>query len=215
MSQLDIALIIIIIILLFHSNIKETFNTVFLTQNTCNNIDGRCYSISTKFDENTYQDASEKLALINKKIIEILRYLRNKYIWNENSNQYRTEMVKRLLLLYNQENLIENSPEGIVNTSYVEDKGRVFAICLREKITGNYLFENLDTLIFVALHEISHIANKTWKHGNEFWHDFKIILEEAVESGLYYPINYKVYPVQYCGLTITYNPYFDNTIITK
>ena len=215
MINIDIALIIIIILLLFHSNIKETFNSVFLTQKTCNNIDGRCYSISTKFDENTHHQASEKLALINIKLIELLRYLRKKYIWNDNPNKYRTEMVKRLLTLYNQDNLIENAPEGLVNTSYVEDKGSVFAVCLREKNTGRNLFEHFNTLIFVALHEISHIANKTWTHGNEFWHDFKIILEEAVEIGLYTPIDYKLHPVTYCGLTVSYNPYFDKSIITK
>ena len=215
MSNLDIGLIIIIILLLFHSNIKETFEAVFLSKKICNNIDGRCYLVSSKYEDNTFIHASEKLAIINKKLIELLRFLRNKYIWNNNPNEYRTEMVRRLLSLYNPDNLIENAPEGIVNTSFVEDKGRVFAVCLREKLSGKFLFEETDTLLFVALHELSHIANKTWKHGNEYWHDFKIILEEAVESGLYIPINYKFHNVNYCGLSISYNPFFDTSIITK
>jgi hypothetical protein len=215
MSNLDIVLIIIIIILIFHSDIKETFENIFLSKKICNNVDGRCYEISIKYEENTYEDASKHLAIINKKLIEFLRYLRNKYIWNNNPNKYRTFLVERLLSLYNQDNLIENAPDGIVNTSYVEDKGKIFAICLREKTTGRYLFEDIETLLFVALHELSHIANITWKHGNEYWHDFKIILEEAVASGIYNPVNYKKNNVNYCGLNITYNPYFDEGLITK
>jgi hypothetical protein len=215
MNNLDIALIIIIIILIFHVDFKEHFNNIFLNKKVCNNIDGRCYEISSKYNEDTHDDASEKLALINIKLLKFLRYLRNKYIWNNNNNEYRTNLVKRLLKLYNQDNLIENAPEGKINTSYVEDKGKVFAVCLRERTTGKYLFQDMDTLFFVALHELSHIANVKWDHGPEYWHDFKIILEEAVQSGLYIPIDYSLNNVNYCGINVTYNPFFDNSILTK
>jgi hypothetical protein len=215
MNNLEISLFIIIIILILNIDIKEQFNSIFLNKKVCSDIDGRCYEISTKYNINTYDDASDQLALVNIKLIAFLRYLRHKYIWNNNFNEYRTNLVKRLLKLYNQDNLIENAPEGLINTSYVENKGKIFALCLREKKTGKYLFQDMDTLFFVALHELSHIANTKWDHGIEFWHDFKIILEEATESGIYIPIDYSKNNVNYCGLNVSYNPFYDNSIITK
>ena len=42
-----------------------------------------------------------------------------------------------LLKNYNPNNLKENVPMSKINTSYVEDKGKIFAVCLREKFSGN------------------------------------------------------------------------------
>ena len=63
--------------------------------------------------------------------------------------------------------------------------------------------------MFVALHEISHIATKSIGHKQEFWDNFKFILEEAVEIKIYKPVDYKKKPISYCSLNITDNPYFD------
>ena len=35
------------------------------------------------------------------------------------------------------------------------------------------------------------------------------ILENAVNQGIYNPIDYKNEPKNYCGMTITDNPYYD------
>ena len=35
--------------------------------------------------------------------------------------------------------------------------------------------------MFVALHEITHIMTKSIGHTEEFWRNFKFILQEAVE----------------------------------
>ena len=66
-----------------------------------------------------------------------------------------------------------------------------------------------NTLTFVALHELSHIATKSIGHTTEFWENFKFILKEAVKLGHYEPINYKEKPKEYCGMNITDNPYYD------
>jgi hypothetical protein len=46
-------------------------------------------------------------------------------------------------------------------------------------------------------------------HKQEFWQNFKFVLENAKESGIYKPVDYKKSPEQYCGMTITDNPYYD------
>ena len=63
--------------------------------------------------------------------------------------------------------------------------------------------------MFVALHELSHIATKSIGHTQEFWNNFKFIIANAKKIGIYTPENYKSAPKMYCGLKITDNPYFD------
>ena len=63
--------------------------------------------------------------------------------------------------------------------------------------------------MFVALHELSHIATKSIGHTTEFWNNFKFLLQEAVKIKIYEPVNYKKKPKNYCGMKITDNPYYD------
>ena len=63
--------------------------------------------------------------------------------------------------------------------------------------------------MFVALHELSHIATETIGHTKEFWSNFKFLIENAKKIGIYNPQNYKANPQMYCGLKITDNPYYD------
>ena len=63
--------------------------------------------------------------------------------------------------------------------------------------------------MFVALHELSHIATESIGHNKEFWDNFKFILKEAQEAGLYKMVDYSKDNKEYCGMTITDNPYFE------
>ena len=64
--------------------------------------------------------------------------------------------------------------------------------------------------MFVALHELSHVASKSIGHTDEFWDNFKFILIEAEKIGVYKPIDYKNEKTEYCGMTINDNPYYDH-----
>jgi hypothetical protein len=66
-----------------------------------------------------------------------------------------------------------------------------------------------NTLMFVAIHELSHIMTKSIGHKTEFWQNFKFLLENAKESGIHTPVDYKKEPKEYCGMTIHDNPYYD------
>jgi predicted metal-dependent hydrolase len=61
----------------------------------------------------------------------------------------------------------------------------------------------------VALHELSHIMTTSIGHKQEFWQNFKFVLENAKEANIYQPIDYKKNPKEYCGMTINDNPYYD------
>ena len=149
--------------------------------------------------------------------------MRKKYLWNrsasiyENSNkaadhQKMRRITERLISMYDPDNMTENAPLTKINTSFVEDKGKIFALCLREKVTGKNKIEHYNTTMFVTLHELAHIADENWGHEVEFWRVFKLLLAEAVEIGIYKPINYSHEPKQYCGIDITYNPHYDASL---
>jgi predicted metal-dependent hydrolase len=68
---------------------------------------------------------------------------------------------------------------------------------------------DINTLTFVALHELSHIMTESIGHKQEFWQNFKYLLENAKEAGIYDPIDYKNNPKEYCGMTINDSPYYN------
>jgi hypothetical protein len=205
-TWLYIAAIIILIYYLFGHDIDNFINS----EKICNEVDGRCYSVITKFNET--EKASELLAYLNRFSLEVMRHIRNKYVFEEKGNKGQRAFVKRLLKNYNPDTIIENNPKGNVNTSYVDDKGKVFAICLREKESGEHKFHNKQELEFVVLHEMTHMGTISFGHDMEFWISFKFLIKEAVEAGLHIPMDYKIKPVIYCSLEVDYNPYYDMRI---
>ena len=50
---------------------------------------------------------------------------------------------------------------------------------------------------------------KTEGHNREFWANFKFLIINAKEANIYNPLDYKKNPQDYCGMTITDNPYYD------
>jgi hypothetical protein len=162
--------------------------------------------------------AADTMAELNHKAVELMRHLRKKYVRSSMGRIYpgRAHATKRLLGLYNPDNLAENSPrdpEG--DTSYTIDKGAILALCLREKTPGRetgldgHDFHNMETLTFVTLHELTHIAIEDQDHPPRFWEAFKFILLEAREAGLIKGVNYNRHPTVYCGMDIDYSPLYD------
>ena len=156
--------------------------------------------------------SAETLAFINAFLIDVMRHLREKYIFREGGDKsfsYPTddtprEFVERLVRYYDPEVIREHIPRGTTNTSYVINKGSEVVFCL--KSSGS--FEDRSTLQFVALHELTHIGTLSYGHEADFWENFKFMLKEAQEAGLYQPINYAAQPATYCGLHLDYNPLF-------
>ena len=185
---------------------KSCFNEYFTTTYIVSK-DQRKYRVLKEFGDN--ENASDILSDINSFIIEYLRYVRNKFIIQKRGNQNEINFVKRMLKNYNPDGIIENFPSGKGgDTSYVINKGKKFGICLRNKINNKFHTEN--TLKFVVLHELAHMGNKHYGHGYDFWAWMKFNLIQATEAGLYKPINYKLYPTNYCGLDVSFSPYYSD-----
>ena len=136
---------------------------------------------------------------------------------NISIREYLHERIEQLISHYSQNRLYEISPlnsSGV--TSYSEDKKKLI-LCLRKKVPneqGVYELHDINTMMFVVLHELAHMCNDQWGHSKEsnFWVLFKFLLVNSVECGIYEPVNYGPTPIVYCGLPLTYNPYYDSRL---
>ena len=56
--------------------------------------------------------------------------------------------------------------------------------------------------MYVAIHELAHIACESVGHTDEFWDIFKKMLFEGAKIKIYKPVDYSVNPTSYCGTII-------------
>ena len=143
--------------------------------------------------------AANLLADVTQKMKDIVEYLKKTH-----PEDPRTI---RLVQGFNPRKISETLPTSEL-TAYSENKGEKLAFCLNTSKNSSKLID-INTLTFVALHELSHIATESIGHKQDFWQNFKWILQNAKEAGIYSPVDYKKYPEQYCGMDINDNPYFD------
>ena len=111
--------------------------------------------------------------------------------------------IKRLLDNYRPDSLSENTPNS-EHTAYSENKGERVVFCLRSKTDESLM--DLNTMTFVALHELSHLMTRTIGHDQEFWDNFRIILRIAIKNGIYQCVDYNMNMTVYCGQPINDTP---------
>ena len=184
------ALFIIAIVLFFiYFNFKNSFLNITYVKST---VDGRSYLVRNRADK---QEAADTLAMLNKKLLQLIDYLVKKD--GENID------IKRLKKNFDPDNISE-STQYSKYTSYSVNKGEKIVFCIRSKTTNKLEKENI--LMFVALHELGHLMTKSIGHTEEFWKNFKFLLEEAVKIGIYVKDDFNKNPVEYCGTNITDTP---------
>jgi hypothetical protein len=199
--------IIVIVILLVYYN-KRRFNEYFSSTEK-STYDNKNYRVVAGFHDKNI--AADNMAKANEFINAYLKYAKNKFITNSVSGvDNKRAFFTRIINNYNPNNLFENNPSLGEETSFVSNKGEEFGICLRKKGPMKDQLHDMNIIKFVILHELTHLGCISYGHDREFWHWFKIVLEEAVNSGLYIPIDYSKQSVNYCGLEVTHNPYCIN-----
>jgi len=160
-------------------------------------VDGKKYCVR---ERNNIQNASNLLARTTEKLEYLVENVGQRYPDREN--------VQNLVKNFNPTTIKETLPTSEF-TAYSENKGEKIAFCLNKKKTDNNNLIDSNTLMFVAIHEIAHIMTTSVGHTEEFWNNFKFLLENAVEIKIYTPVDYKKEPEGYCGMDITDNPYYD------
>ena len=160
-------------------------------------IDGNKYCVR---ERSKVAKAADLLAKTTQKSKQLVEYVSKKYPEKEN--------VKRLVSGFNPKQIMETLPTSTY-TAYSENKGEKLAFCLNVKKSDNNDLIDENTLMFVTIHELSHIATKSIGHKTEFWDNFKFLLQEAKAAGIHNPVDYKKAPQEYCGMKIHDNPYYD------
>jgi len=185
-----IALIIIICINIYYDS--DAFNLKCIISD----VDGKKYCVR---ERSKLVMAADRLANVNKKMKSLVDHCKKNFKDRDN--------ITRLVAGYNPQKIYETLPTSEY-TAYSENKGEKLAFCLNTEKNGDNLIDQ-NTLTFVAIHELAHIATKSVGHKDEFWQNFKFLLGEAGKINIINLIDYKKEPKRYCGMTISDNPYYD------
>jgi len=178
--------------------ILKIYNESEMFQLKCivSDVDGNKYCVR---ETAKLELVADLLAKVTKNMKDLVTHMGETYPERKN--------VQRLVKNFNPKKIYETLPTSEY-TAYSENKGEKLAFCTTTTKKGNKLIDE-NTLTFVAIHELSHLATKSVGHTDEFWSNFKFLLKEAKKEKIYNPVDYKKNPQPYCGMTITDNPYFD------
>lgn len=150
------------------------------------------------YNDRNKGDSANKLAELIERMYKVKNYLVN------NIDKY-PEYKEYIILLrdnFNEQktSIYENAPDSNL-TSYSVNKGEELAFCLKSKKTGQ--LHDINLLMYVALHEMSHIACPEVGHGDLFKKIFRFITKEAIKIDLYKEDDYGKNPTEYCGMTLS------------
>lgn len=154
------------------------------------NVDNREYMVQDKEDAKL---AADLIAEIRKKLILLVTHLIKAY-----PNDNRIEMLKENF----DPDALREGADNSGYTSYSINKGEKIVLCLRNKDK----LMDINTMMFVCLHELTHICTADVGHTPTFWNNFKWILEESINIGIYLKQDFDKNPVQYCGMEINSSP---------
>ena len=179
------------------------FLGIFVFFTICNKIykKGDIVSIRSKVDGQIYvvrklpdaKQAADKLANINRNVLKLI-----------SSVDIAKPGTQDLIDNYNPRALSETLP-GSKYTSYSVNKGEKISICIRKEKDNSFIDDN--TVLFVVIHELAHVMTPEVGHTPLFWSNMKYFLEVGEKIGIYSPINYKLTPMDYCGMEINTIPY--------
>jgi len=177
---------------------KESKYPMALTKST---VDGDNYLVRNLPDK---QDAADRLARVRGKLLKLREYLKAKY--------YTKPFVKQMIDNFDcsAERFSESTPDAQY-TSYSVNKGEKVFMCLRQRNEKEELVQE-NIILFVALHEMSHVGTSSIGHTPEFWNHFAWMLERAEETDVYQYTDFAAHPVEYCGVHITDAPKYKQTV---
>jgi predicted metal-dependent hydrolase len=159
--------------------------------NIKSDVDDREYTVQIKKDA---KDAADLIAKIRQRLVLLVDHLAKVY----GSGDARVAMLKKNF----QPERLKEGVDTPGYTSYSINKGEQIVLCLR---TNDKLVD-INTMMFVVLHELAHLSTESIGHTDEFWNNFRWILEEAINIGIYVKQDFKKENVEYCGMTITSSP---------
>ena len=161
------------------------------------NVNNHSYLVNTT-DSNP-KAAANTLATVGVHLDKFIDKLVVKYVNHKSNPKYKG--VKRLRRRFDPLRMVETTSKS-KSTAFTINKGQKLSVCLRPKKSTESSIYDMNTLLYVSIHELAHIMSVTIGHNAEFYQNFRFLLQEAVQEGLYQPVDYMANPVNYCGIII-------------
>jgi predicted metal-dependent hydrolase len=191
-SNIGESILIIIVIIFIYILYKINKNKLTLVESNDNGIKVMVYN------DNKKTTAADLLAEMIKRMFTLRNYLEK----NKESYSEYLEYIDLLVLNFKEEktSIYENDPNSDL-TSFSVNKGDELAFCLRSKKDKS--FHPINLLMYVALHELAHIACPEIGHGELFKKVFRFLAKVAIDINIYIKQDYGEQPVEYCGMVLS------------
>ncbi len=178
---------------------------------------GKMTFIKSPIDNNFYmvRDLSDKytavnlLATMRLNIIKLKDHLNSKKDTDyKEYKQYIEQLSNRIHNVTisesrgNENVKDENGENKEIVTSYSVNKGEELVFCLRSRKEKD-TFHTINILMYVILHEISHIACPEYGHGPLFKKIFAFFTKTAMSLKIYEYDDYAKSPKEYCGIYLS------------
>ena len=161
------------------------------------NIDNQYYLVRNYNDK---QISSDTLAKLKQNIFIIVNHVKNMDTTKNAKSQTMIPHIKQLCDRI-QNVIIRESSMKSKFTSYCVNKGEELVFCIRIQKEGGEI-HNINLLMYIVIHEISHIACPEEGHTALFNNIFNFLCGISIELGLYNKIPFKTNPENYCGMLI-------------
>ena len=187
-ESLLLIFVIIFIYLFIHLNSK---NVIYMESLN----DGKKYMV---YNDEKKHDSVELLSELVNRLYKIRNILYQK---REEYPEFKEYIELLYTNLHPERTQIYENDINSKYTSYSVNKGEEIVFCLRSKKTKQ--LHTIDMMMYVALHEISHLACPEIGHTPLFKKIFAFIVNRAIELNLYNKIDFDSNPEEYCGMQLT------------
>ena len=151
MKDISILFITFLLLLILVNYYVKNKNLIILTGS-----DNRKYRL---LDLPGKEKCLEMLVILNNNTIKLIELLK--------TNTKEREGIQKLVDKYNPDKLSENL-ENRSLTVHSLNKGQEICLCLREPKDENKIITDVNTLMFVLIHELAHIMTKDIGHTDNF-----------------------------------------------
>ena len=161
--------------------------------------------IRSEYDNKEYlvrnDDKKRQAAFLLSQITDRLYQLKDFLEFNISKYPTYKKHIKRLCKNFNKNRTrIYEADLNSNHPSYSVNKGEELVFCLRSKETME--MHHINLLMYVAIHEISHIACPEIGHTPLFKDIFGFFTKVAIEIKIYDYHDYAEKPVEYCGMIL-------------
>ena len=183
-----IIIIVILILSLYYSQIYTETNLVKIQSV----VDNEYYLVRNRPDKLAASNVLAKIKINMKKLVNHLQINSDKF---PEYMSYIKDLISRTKVIN-----INETPQDEKYTSYTINKGEKIVFCLRSKVIEQ--IHDMNTLMYVVIHEMGHVGCPEYGHTPLFKKIFKFLLEQSIVIGIYVPVDYRIKPKNYCGMTI-------------